>query len=83
MQFGINFNHLLLVSQDKTPVIEYEYQAICLDCEEYLGKSKRIWAIAHKSGVTNHLMRYALKECITRKKPFVNYFLTIINNKIK
>jgi len=36
-----------------------------------------------RKGVTESLIRYALKECKTRNKPFVPYFIKIINNKIK
>ena len=63
------------------PKVEHEYQAICLELEEYFGKKKLIWSLPHRKGFTNPLMRYALKECKTRNKPFLNYFITIINNK--
>lgn len=69
--------------KEKTPVVEYEYQDICLQMEEFFGKKKLIWALPHRIGYTNHLMRYALKECITRKKNNLNYFIAIIENKIK
>jgi len=65
------------------PKVEYEYQDICLQMEEYFGKKKLIWALPHRVGYTNQLMRYALKECTTRKVNNLNYFIAIIKNKIK
>ena len=70
-------------SQEKTPKVEYEYQDLCLQLEEYFGKKKLIWALPHRVGYTNQLMRYSLKECQTRNIKNLNYFIAIINNKIK
>ena len=81
-KFGLSFDHLPIVSKVKAPVIEYEFQEICLECEAYFGKSNRIWSIPHRVGVTNPLMRHALKECKTRNKPFLNYFIKIITNHV-
>ena len=77
-----DFAHLPLISKEKVPEIKWEYQSICLDCEKFFGKDKKIWIQPHRVGVTENLMRYSLKECITRKKPFINYFISIINNQI-
>ena len=81
--FGLSFNHLPIVNKKKVPKVEYEYQALGVECEEYFGKDERIWMQFSRKGVTENLIRYALKECKTRNKPFVPYFLKIINNKIK
>ncbi len=70
-------------SIETLPKVEHEFQEICLELEEYFGKKKIIWSLPYRKGYTNHLMRYALKECKTRDKPFINYFIVIINNKIK
>lgn len=63
------------------PKVDYEYQAICLELEEYFGKKKLIWSLPYRKGFTNHMMRYALKECQSRGKPFLGYFIKIITNK--
>lgn len=69
--------------QEDAPKIEWEFQAVCLECEEFFGKNAVIWTLPWKKGVTENLLRYALKECKTRQKPFVRYFLKIVNNKLK
>lgn len=66
-----------------TPKIEYEFQAVCLECEDFFGKNPLIWMQPHRKGVTENMMRYALKECITRDKKIVGYFVKILSNKIK
>lgn len=65
------------------PKVDYEYQAICLEMEEQFGRSKLLWTLPHRVGYTNQLMRYALKECKTRKVDNLHYFIAIIKNKIK
>lgn len=63
------------------PKVEHEFQDICLQCEEYFGKKKVIWTLPYRKGFTNNMMRDALKECKTRNKPFLGYFIKIILNK--
>lgn len=63
--------------------IEYSYQSLGLELEEYFGKSSRIWAMFTKVGYTEHLMRFSLKECMTRGVKNLNYFEAIIRNKLK
>lgn len=62
--------------------IDFEFQDVCLQCEEFFGKNKLIWTQPYRKGVDENLLRYALKECMTRKKPFIGYFLKIVNNKL-
>lgn len=78
-----DFQHLPLVNKKKVPKINHEFQALGIECEEYFGKSPRIWQQFYRVGVTENLIRYALKECKTRNKPFVGYFIKIISNQIK
>ena len=59
--------------------IDYSYQELGIEIEDYF-KTKRGWALFHKVGHTEALMRYALKECKTRGISNINYFITIINN---
>lgn len=63
--------------------IEHSYQSLGLELEEYFGKSSRIWAMFTKVGYTEHLMRFAMKECVTRGVKNLNYFEAIIRNKLK
>jgi hypothetical protein len=63
------------------PKVEHEFQDICLQLEEYFGKKKVIWSLPYRKGFTNNTMRDALKECKTRNKPFLAYFIKIILNK--
>lgn len=76
------FAHIPSLSGIKAPQIDHEFQAVCLECEEFFGKSDIIWTLPYKKGVTENLIRYALKECKTRDKP-LPYFLKIIHNKKK
>lgn len=62
--------------------IEHSYQELGIEIENWFGKSSRIWAMFHKVGYTEHLMRYALKECTTRGVKNLNYFEKIIRNKL-
>lgn len=62
--------------------IEYSYQELGIEIENYFGKSSRIWAMFHKKGYTEHLMRFALKECTNRSIKNLNYFEAIIRNKL-
>ena len=79
-----DFQHLPIVNKEvKTKNISFEFQEICLQLEEYFGKEKIIWILPHQVGVTNNLLRYALKECKQRDKPFIKYFLKIITNQLK
>jgi len=61
--------------------IEYSYQDLGIQLEEYFN-NKRVWTMFHKVGYTEHLMRYAWKECARRNIKAINYFETIIRNKI-
>jgi len=63
--------------------IDYSFQELGLEIEAYFGKSSRIWSMFHKVGYTEHLMRYALKECMTRGVKNLNYFEKIIKNKLQ
>ncbi len=63
--------------------IDYSFQELGIEIETYFGKSKRIWAMFHKVGYTESLMRYALKECQNRGVTNLNYFEAIIRNKLK
>lgn len=78
-----DFQHLPLISGKKVPKVEYEFQDICLQYQEYFGNNTTIWTLPYKKGCTESLMRYALKESKQRDKPFLNYAIKIINNQLK
>lgn len=62
--------------------IDHSFQELGIELEEYFGKSSRIWAMFYKKGYTEHLMRYAMKECKQREIKNLNYFEKIIKNKL-
>jgi len=79
-----------MVSRKKTPKIDYEYQALGLEMQEFFPRFvkntkgedvdqwKRIWTLFWKVGYTERKIRYAFKECVTRGKPSVSYLEAII-----
>ena len=64
--------------------IDWEYQALCLDIEEFFGKehSSVIWSLPWKVKHTEKILRDSLKICHSNKKDF-KYFMGIIRNKTK
>lgn len=77
-----DFQHLPIVSGKKVPKVEYEYQSIILECEEYFGKHKVLWTLPYKVKCTESIIRDSLKICKQNKKD-LKYFLGIIRNKTK
>lgn len=76
-KYGLDFKHL-----EQKKRIDYEFQSICLECEEYFGKNNVIWTLPYKSKCTENIIRDSLKICKLKNKDF-KYFLGIIRNKIK
>lgn len=65
--------------------VDYEYQALGLEMQEWFPKKdwKVVWAIFHRKGFTERLIRDAFLECKKRNVKGIGYLITIINNKIK
>lgn len=63
--------------------IDYSYQELGCELEEYFGKSTRIWAMFHKVGYTEHIIRFAFKETKKKEIKNLNYMIAIIKNNIK
>lgn len=78
----ISFNHLPVLSQEKKPKIDYEFQALGLEMQEFFLEKEwpRIWMLFCNKGVTEQKVRHAFKECVRRDKKSVSYLVAIIKN---
>lgn len=83
--FGIShslFEHLPIISKKEAPKVEWEFQQVCIECEEYFGKNPLIWTLPYKKNCTENIIRDSLKICKNAGKDF-KYMLGIIRNKTK
>lgn len=64
--------------------IEYEYQALGLEMQEFfpIKDRPRLWMTFFTANFTERLIRDAFKECQIRNIKNINYLITIINNQL-